>query len=135
MEENFKLPELPIIGPKRPDEKSTEEKKQDKYEEFSCPYKVPKYSGPVSSKNYSFEVLKNGVIVEEIKDLQKKPYHVFGRLPIPHVDINSLHPTTSRFHCVLQYRPAIIDDESNDENVVEEGWYIYDLGMSNSYSS
>ncbi|CAG9807075.1 unnamed protein product [Chironomus riparius] len=117
MEENFKLPVLPLIGPKRPDEKQVEE--------FLCPYKPPSYSGPLPDQTYSFEVLKNGVIVDMINNLEDKAYHVFGRLPVPNVDINSAHPTSSRFHCVLQYRPAGIDD--NIERETAEGWYVYDL--------
>jgi len=122
MEDNFKLPELPIIGPKRPDEAELK-----KSEEFLCPYIAPAYSGPLPDKTYSFEVLKHGVIVEMINNLEEKPYHVFGRLPVPNVEINSAHPTSSRFHCVLQYRPAGIDEDSNEKEI-EEGWYIYDLG-------
>lgn len=121
MEENFKLPELPIIGPKRPDEAELK-----KSEEFLCPYIAPSMALP--DKTYSFEVLKHGVIVEMINNLEEKPYHVFGRLPVPNVDINSAHPTSSRFHCVLQYRPAGIEEDSNEKEI-EEGWYIYDLGM------
>lgn len=124
MGDNFKLPELPLIGPKRPDEKPADEKKSD---EFLCPYVPPSYSGPLPDKSYSFEVLKNGVIVEMIKNLEDKPFHVFGRLPVPNVDINSAHPTSSRFHCVLQYCPPGVEDDTNEKEI-KEGWYIYDLG-------
>jgi hypothetical protein len=51
-------------------------------------------------------------------------YWVFGRLPL---DIVSAHPTTSRYHCVLQYKPAE-EDENPDQAEVKEGWFVYDLG-------
>lgn len=121
-EEGFKKP---ILGPSRPDPKELE--KQSEKQEFLCPYKVPKYNGPLPDQKYSFEVLKNGVIVDEIKNLHEKPFHVIGRLTVPHVDINSAHPTSSRFHCVLQYRPAMTTDDPNEKEI-EDGWYVYDLG-------
>lgn len=142
MGEEFKIPNLPLIGPNRkPDETEvnpaediiSEEPKKQPAEKFECPYKVPQWNGKMPRTVYSFEVLKNGQIVEEIKNLQAKPFHIFGRLTTPTVDINSAHPTTSRFHCILQYRPAIEQEEDEvihekQKQIVEEGWYLYDLG-------
>ena len=51
-------------------------------------------------------------------------YWVFGRLQL---DIVSAHPTTSRYHCVLQYKPAE-ESENPEQAEVREGWYVYDLG-------
>lgn len=118
MNESFKVPEfLPKV--QQIEEKSTEPE---------IPYKIPKWNGIIASENYSFEVLKNGVIVEEIKGLSNKPFHMIGRLPIGSVDITAAHPTVSRFHAVLQYKDASTAPESKEE--VQHGWFIYDLGES-----
>ncbi|KAF5276730.1 hypothetical protein FQR65_LT03955 [Abscondita terminalis] len=86
------------------------------------PYKEPKWSGlPLpSSKDYVFEVLKSGVIVEQI-NLMSKPFWVFGRST--NCEICMAHPTVSRYHAVLQYR-----SEGTDEN--PKGFYIYDLSST-----
>ncbi|KAI8130698.1 hypothetical protein FF38_02734 [Lucilia cuprina] len=109
-----------------------------------CPYKIPQWSDrPSNGNNYSFEVLKSGQIIDEIKELQSKAFWTFGRLP--ENDIEMAHPTISRFHAILQYRPKSKqvehinhnEEELNDksENNIEdksppEGWYIYDLGST-----
>lgn len=82
------------------------------------PYKEPKWSGLPTCK-YSFEVLKNGGIIETI-DLSTKPFIVFGRLGT--CDVPMAHPTISRFHAVLQYRIDNTDDAV--------GYYIFDLGST-----
>lgn len=91
-----------------------------------CPYKEPNWSG-APSEYYGFEVLKNGQIVEQIKNLEKKNFWVFGRLP--QNEIVAAHPTVSRHHCVLQYRPQIECDEGSEETEIEKGWFIFDLGL------
>lgn len=122
MEEAFKVPEFPTKAPKT-EENAPESTSAAKPE---IPYKIPKWSGPKPSQAYSFEVLKNGVIVDVVKDLQDRPYWMVGRLPIGSgVDIQSLHPTTSRFHAVLQFKDP---EEDEYEKVVEGGWFIFDLG-------
>ncbi|KAG5670119.1 hypothetical protein PVAND_000401 [Polypedilum vanderplanki] len=134
MDEGFKIP---VIGPTRkPEEKKptnddqkiaeTEQKKVAATEKFECPYRIPKWNGPLPSQKYKFEILKNGTIIEEINNLHEKSYHIFGRLPVPNVDITGQHPTISRFHLVLQYRPKIENDDEEAQKA-EEGWYIYDL--------
>lgn len=103
-----------------------------------CPYIEPKWSAaPKREIKYKFEVLKSGMIVEEIFCLQNKPFWVFGRLP--NTDVSMAHPTISRFHAVLQYKPgqdqSAKDDEgdgasSKADDKFGEGWYIYDLGST-----
>ncbi|CAH2101963.1 unnamed protein product [Euphydryas editha] len=86
------------------------------------PYKEPKWSGlcPDGSE-YGLEVLKSGMIVENI-ELTNKPYYVFGRLA--NCDVVMAHPTISRHHAVLQYKAFAADGEP------PSGWYIYDLGST-----
>lgn len=125
-----------------------------------CTYIEPKWSQkPSSEYNYSFEVIKDGVIVDNIKSLQSKSYWLIGKLPDNNITL--AHPTISRYHAVLQYRPekfnndkepdghgdngggssSISDDEdeqkkddksnkkSNTVNI-EKGWYLYDLNST-----
>lgn len=113
-----------------------------------CPYIEPKWSEkPDSDVIYNFEVLKTGVIVDEIKNLQNKAFWIFGRLPT--CDVMMEHPTISRYHTALQYRPCNEEDlndleeeeveeeekKQKEETVpkpikVEEGWYVYDLNST-----
>ncbi|CAG9859222.1 unnamed protein product [Phyllotreta striolata] len=83
------------------------------------PYKEPPWSGlPKSNgKDYIFEVLKNGTIIETI-NLMDKPFWVFGRLTS--CNVNLQHPTISRYHAVLQYRKEASEKDG-------PGFYIYDL--------
>uniref|UniRef100_A0A182J5R1 FHA domain-containing protein n=1 Tax=Anopheles atroparvus TaxID=41427 RepID=A0A182J5R1_ANOAO len=108
------------------------------------PYKEPAWSDKCDQdREYSFEVEKNGVIIEEIQHLQSKPFWLFGRLP--NCDINITHPTSSRYHAVLQYRPPTIlnsaapepdgseqmseknNSKGSKQTNVGGGWYLYDL--------
>uniref|UniRef100_A0A182FAK6 FHA domain-containing protein n=1 Tax=Anopheles albimanus TaxID=7167 RepID=A0A182FAK6_ANOAL len=105
------------------------------------PYKEPSWSGKCDpDRNYFFEVEKNGVIIEKVRQLQSKPFWLFGRLP--NCDLNLAHPTISRYHAVLQYRPAprnASDSEEDEQQedkrrvthpTVEPGWYLYDLNST-----
>lgn len=102
------------------------------------PYREPAWSQKCDpALNYGFEVLKNGVIIEEVKQLQNKPFWLFGRLP--NCDINMAHPTISRYHAILQYRGPAEEkevEEEDDEEVarrhvtIEPGWYLYDLNST-----
>ncbi|CRL05797.1 CLUMA_CG018825, isoform A [Clunio marinus] len=125
MEEGFKVPIFPARPPKQ-EEKSAEDVEVTKPE---IPYKIPKWNGPCPDQSYSFEVLKNGVIVEEVKNLQEKSFWMIGRLPSGSsgVDISAAHPTISRYHAVLQYKDTHSEDETNNEKKVESGWFIIDL--------
>lgn len=106
----------------------------------NCPYKEPKWSQrPDAAHIYSFEVLKGGQIVENVRNLQTKAYWSIGKLPDNSILL--AHPTISRYHAVLQYRPETEDDSSSDSDdedanaksekpKVESGWYLYDLGST-----
>lgn len=122
MEEEFKVPDI-LAKPQKPEERPTEP---------DLPYKVPKWSGDLPEHNYSFEVLKNGVIIDRVKDLHSKAYWMIGRLPVGSgIDISAAHPTVSRFHAVLQYKDPKTAHESDDDSSQQGGWYVYDLGKSN----
>ncbi|XP_039441986.1 kanadaptin [Culex pipiens pallens] len=102
------------------------------------PYREPAWSRKCASGlNYGFEVLKNGVIIEEVKQLQSRAFWLFGRLP--NCDVNMAHPTISRYHAILQYRGPEEQGEDGDEEeeettkrhvTVEPGWYLYDLSST-----
>ena len=87
-----------------------------KQNQIAVPYKEPEWGGP-SEVMYSFEVLKKGVIIDEI-DLTTKSFHVFGRLPS--CDVAMEHPSLSRYHAVVQH----CSKPSEKHSV---GWYLYDL--------
>lgn len=109
---------------------------------LKCPYVEPKWSkAPDSSLIYNFEVLKSGQIVENIKNLQSKAFWAIGKFPDN--DIVMAHPTISRYHAVLQYRPEVSskddssdsDDDNDTESStpkpnVDKGWYLYDLSST-----
>ena len=87
-----------------------------KQNEIPVPYKEPDWGGP-SELLYSFEVLKKGVIIDEI-DLTTKSFHVFGRLPS--CDVPMEHPSLSRYHAIVQHC-----NTPNEKHSI--GWYLYDL--------
>ena len=64
---------------------------------------------------------------------------VFGRLPV--CDVSLEHPSISRYHAVLQYRPSdatntTTDTESKEGKTLpfgapnEAGFYVYDLNST-----
>ncbi|XP_017874174.1 PREDICTED: kanadaptin [Drosophila arizonae] len=128
--DDFKVPVLPP-APSTKSESAVEEP----YPEAAkvqpatgCPYKVPKWSQPPNDgQDYRFEVLKSGQIIDEVKQLQQQAYWTFGRLPDN--DVAMAHPTISRYHAVLQYKPKASDGE-DEEAAQPAGWYIYDLGST-----
>lgn len=111
-----------------------------------CTYIEPAWSeAPDSDLTYSIEVLKDGQIVETIPNLQSKPYWLLGKLPGNHIVM--AHPTISRYHAVLQYRPEVIRTNSpSDSNevvdgsenrsdepgmpIIQKGWYLYDMNST-----
>lgn len=113
------------------------------------PYIEPKWSlKPDIELLYSIEVLKEGQIVENVENLQNKAFWTIGKMQ--NNDIVMAHPTISRFHAVLQYRPDVNettnkddddeedDDDGSNENEkkseekpkIESGWYLYDLNST-----
>lgn len=130
--------EIPVPSPS--DEQGHRNKEQhlagDASEIPPIPYKEPSWSRKCdSSLDYGLEVLKNGVIIEEVKHLQNKAYWLFGRLP--NCDINMAHPTISRYHAILQYKspPEETSDDSDEEATtkhvtIQPGWYLYDLNST-----
>lgn len=87
------------------------------------PYTEPPW-GSVPDVSYSFELLKNGAILDTVP-LSQRSYFVVGRLPV--CDVSLEHPSISRYHAVLQYRGRAGQDEEVGE---ERGFYVYDLGST-----
>ena len=77
-------------------------------------YTEPRWSGP-PTKPFSLMVIKNGAIVGEV-DLSDKPYHTFGRLPL--CDVVLEHPSLSRYHALLQYRPSSGGGEEGEHHTL-----------------
>lgn len=138
---DFKVPELLPPKDKKDSIPETEQKIESKpasSKDVEIPYKEPKWSAKPPNEEivYKFEVLKSGQIIEEHDNLQKKSFWIFGRLP--QNDILMEHPTISRFHTVLQYRPKAVSEDSEEDSISsensksspEEGWYVYDLGST-----
>lgn len=87
------------------------------------PYTEPPW-GAVPDISYSFELLKNGAILDTVP-LTQRSFFVVGRLPV--CDVSLEHPSISRYHAVVQYR-----GRAGQEGVVgeERGFYAYDLGST-----
>lgn len=64
-------------------------------------YEVPSW-GSLPKDNFNLEVLKNGIVIDNIV-LSSKDHFVIGRQP-DICDITMEHPSISRVHAVLQYR-------------------------------
>ena len=157
----FKVPTLSLARPAlsrmrtKPEASSSEEKTAEERESGEAPSPLPPtpslpYNEPIWSsvpaQQYSLSVIKHGTIVQEVQ-LSDKPFHVFGRLPS--CDVQLEHPSISRYHAVLQYRPPETDKDgsrgtggdsspSSEYNPIssvsvnprEEGFYVYDLGST-----
>lgn len=152
-----KKPKSTVENQSKPTEPSTETQANESENEAkvqlvskpqsNCPYIEPNWSKcPESEFEYKLEVLKGGIIVETTNNLQTKAFWRMGKLPDN--DITMAHPTISRYHAVLQYRPEVevkqkeenSDSDSDDENdsisneklnsKVEKGWYLYDLNST-----
>ena len=95
------------------------------FKSLQIPFKPPSWCC-VCNKNYSFEILKGGVIKGEIS-LTEKPYYIFGRLE--GCDVVMEHPSISRYHAVVVYK-GTDDSEGEEGPKVEEGFYIMDLGST-----
>lgn len=88
------------------------------------PYTEPPWGGTASDIPYALEILKNGGIVDTIP-LTDRSYFVVGRLPV--CDVSLEHPSISRYHAVIQYRPQSGEGEAVGE---ERGFYVHDLGST-----
>lgn len=147
---------VPSLVPSRPTKKPEEIVSEDKITEVPSgtqpslaepapplPYNEPTWSATPQAP-YVLTVIKNGTIIEAIQ-LSHKPYHVFGRLPS--CDVQFEHPSISRYHAILQYRPADEEADPNTDgksrptenvsisssvstNPKEKGFYVYDLGST-----
>ncbi|XP_053658177.1 kanadaptin [Anopheles marshallii] len=124
-----------IAVPTKVEPESADKFEQNTVEIPPIPYKEPVWSQKCDpSQEYSLEVEKNGVIIEEIKQLQSKPFWLFGRLP--NCDVNMAHPTISRYHAILQYRASDDSKQKVEESTrpvhatIEPGWYLYDLNST-----
>lgn len=138
--DDFKVPGLPVAQPVAKAQAAVEKPAESSPTATepvpaptTSPYKVPKWSKPPSGDQiYRFEVLKSGQIIEEVKDLQQQAIWSFGRAS--ENDVAMAHPTISRYHVVLQYKPKanVEEEENNSKSEPEqpEGWYIYDLGST-----
>ncbi|XP_057178740.1 kanadaptin [Triplophysa rosa] len=87
------------------------------------PYTEPPW-GSVPDVSYSFELLKNGAILDTVP-LSQRSYFVVGRLPV--CDVSLEHPSISRYHAVLQFRGRAGQDRGVGE---ERGFYVHDLGST-----
>ncbi|XP_077094439.1 kanadaptin isoform X2 [Siphateles boraxobius] len=87
------------------------------------PYTEPPW-GSVPDISYSFELLKNGAILDAVP-LTQRSYFVVGRLPV--CDVSLEHPSISRYHAVVQYRGTAGQDGGLGEGT---GFYAYDLGST-----
>jgi pSer/pThr/pTyr-binding forkhead associated (FHA) protein len=131
--ESFKVPVISSIKLEKPDSSSPKTEavpdvkprlktsslspaEQLKQNELPIPYKEPTWGG-LCEKPYSFEVLKNGAIIDRVK-LTTRSHYVFGRLPS--CDVHMEHPSLSRYHAVVQY--CALDNPRH-----QPGWYLYDL--------
>jgi len=66
------------------------------------PYKPPTWSEfPGKDKAYIFQVIKEGVHILNIPLFDKANFTTFGKDESN--EINVLHPSTSRFHCAVQF--------------------------------
>lgn len=110
---------------------------EDSSEAPPVPYNEPSWS-TTPPDSYTLTVIKSGTIIQTVQ-LSGKPFHVFGRLPS--CDVQFEHPSVSRHHAILQYRPLDRDAEGDpvidpnpgplvSVNPKEEGFYVYDLGST-----
>lgn len=116
--------EKQIHAPSKPEIKSKKTVKVPPNGKFPpLPYTEPPWA-EVPGVPYTFELLKNGAILDTVP-LSQQSYFVVGRLPV--CDISLEHPSISRYHAVVQYR-----GKAGDTGVVGEelGFYIYDLGST-----
>ncbi|XP_042470687.1 kanadaptin-like [Zingiber officinale] len=69
-------------------------------DKLPVPYSIPTWSEPPGHP-FLLEVLKDGIIIEQL-DVSQKGAYMFGRVDL--CDFVLEHPTISRFHAVLQFK-------------------------------
>ena len=94
-------------------------------------YNEPVWSGRPPSSSFLLSVIKNGVQVDSVS--LNSSYVLFGRLP--QCDVHLEHPSISRHHAILQYRPTPsatpVDSSSlSADPTGDAGFYLYDLGST-----
>lgn len=102
---------------------------------ISTSYYSHKFLGPILLCSYNVHVhVHVGVSVSKCTGFVV--FQVFGRLPV--CDVSLDHPSISRYHAVLQYRPADAANVSTDVEggtlsaggPNEAGFYVYDLNST-----
>uniref|UniRef100_A0A8D0GJU3 FHA domain-containing protein n=1 Tax=Sphenodon punctatus TaxID=8508 RepID=A0A8D0GJU3_SPHPU len=87
-------------------------------------YSEPEWGGcPEAGLGYSLEAVKGGAVLGSLS-LTERSWFVVGRAP--GCDLSLAHPSVSRHHAVLQYRPPHREGEE-EEGGPEPGLYVYDL--------
>jgi hypothetical protein len=81
---------------------------------------------PDESSGFTFDVIKNGSVIETINLNKKKAFYTFGRYT--NCDFVLEHPSLSRFHAIIQYTNGNLDLKIN-----KKGYYLYDLGKSHTF--
>jgi len=93
-----------------------------KEKKSTFPYTSPAWGGtPPPDKKYRLTVLKEGIVRDTI-DLSGRDTLTFGRHPNA-CDVHIEHPSSSRYHAVLQYCVE-------EKDIRKVGYYLYDLGST-----
>ncbi|ORY37518.1 hypothetical protein LY90DRAFT_672780 [Neocallimastix californiae] len=96
----FKVPDLPVKSPVPPKKEISGEIPPNGTEVPKLPYKKPEWSA-LPKKDYSMEIIKNGVIIDTFNIPDSEEFIVLGRLPL--CDVQMDHPSISRYHAVIQF--------------------------------
>jgi len=111
----FKVPELPTKAKSPiPLKETSDEVAPNGAQVPKLPYKKPEWSA-LPKKDYSMEIIKNGVIIETFNIPDSEEFIVLGRLPLCNVQMD--HPSISRYHAVIQFSNKGMP-------------YLYDLGSA-----
>ncbi|XP_011403013.2 PREDICTED: kanadaptin-like [Amphimedon queenslandica] len=107
------------------------DKSRDEPVALELSYNEPVWSGRPPSSSFFLSVIKNGVQVDSVS--LNTPFILFGRLPQCGVHLE--HPSISRHHAILQYRPTpsstpIESSSLSADPTGEAGFYLYDLGST-----
>ena len=86
---------------------------------IELPYREPSWGGKPDFP-YSLEVIKDGILRDTFP-VNSKSFYTFGRLE--ECDMTIDHPSSSRYHAVLQFCAADTDKK-------KKGFYLYDVGST-----